>query len=118
MKKIKIPTTTNDSTKKIIIPATSEINLFDFFQGYVGDLKHRIDDYVNTYGAKAWFEIRHSYDNIELYINYHREETFDEQRQRIATNKKKREKAKKVKVSKEIKDRKLWEKLNKKFGNE
>jgi hypothetical protein len=76
------------------------------------DIKLALDELINTYGENARLILDSGYSSLDVRVKYYREETEQEYQKRLKSEARERD----LIVTKEDKERKEWERLNKKFG--
>lgn len=128
--------------RRIEVKAPNHIYVdLGFFEGRVSDVAERINKFIpehkefiknlkqeNGYRKDPmWelindyeFDINYWHDSVEVEVKYYRDETDDELKKRIESDKKKSESSKKrammEKIKKEKEERELYEKLKMKYG--
>lgn len=76
------------------------------------DVKLVLDELINTYGENARLILDSGYNSLDVRVKYYREETEQEYQKRLKNEARERD----LIVKKEDKERKEWERLNKKYG--
>jgi len=103
--------------KKQIVPRYDRTVDIGEFDAKIIDVITILQDKVIEYGPDVTLEIEYEYDGVcSVLISYEEEETDKELEKRLALGRKKREQNKRDKVSKETRERKTLERLQKKYG--
>ena len=102
--------------KQIVQRYDRTLGIYEF-DGLVSDVILTLEDKVIKYGPNAYLEIEYGYDGeCDVIISYKEEETDKELEKRLARGRKKRDKNKADKEKKEIRERKEFDRLQKKYG--
>lgn len=76
------------------------------------DVKLALDELIAVYGENARLILDSGYSSLDVRVKYYREETDGEYQKRLKNEARERD----LIVKKEDKERKEWERLNKKYG--
>jgi hypothetical protein len=98
-------------TKKIIrVEEYSEPSITEY--STLGEVKIEVERLIALFGTDANIEFSAGYENISETVTYERLETDTEHLQRLKSEARERD----LIIKKEDKERKEWERLNKKYG--
>ncbi len=94
-----------------------QLSLCDL-EGKLIDVCEYFNDLVEQYGNDAELVLEWDYENVDLAVEFEREETDKERDRRLLKDLRAREKKEAAKVSKEEKERKELARLQKKYGED
>lgn len=111
--------TMEQNYRKILNDYLVELSVFNF-NGRVDDVIKMLENYRNEYTADGYFDIYisadHYYDTVSIELRGERYETDGEYEKRMKAEKVLVQKAKDAKKQQEADERKMYERLKKKYG--